>query len=130
MSDQRDESLSTGTGLGEIAHLSTLAVASEREGLIWSGTSEDLNSNLLLFANGNGVDVHVNTEVDVLVICVLGEGTILIDGADSPFAAGDVVILPKGAARGFRAGNGKMAYLTCHRRRGGLWPTVPAGPRK
>ncbi len=130
MSDQRDESLSTGTGLGEIAHLSRLAVVSEREGLIWSGTSEDLNSNLLVFANGNGVDVHVNNEVDVLVICLLGEGTISIDGADEPFAAGDVVILPKGAARGFRAGNGKMAYLTCHRRRGGLWPTIPARPRK
>lgn len=130
MTDRQDEPRSPGNDAITISHLAALAAQSERQGLLWTNTSDDLNTNLLLFTGGNGVDEHVNSEVDVLVVGVFGEGAITIDGVERPFAAGDVAIVPKGAARSFRAGKGRLAYLTCHRRRGGLWPSVPVRTSK
>ncbi|MGD9714375.1 MAG: cupin domain-containing protein [Thermomicrobiales bacterium] len=112
------------SGQANIAHLTMLASTSERFGLIWSGISEDLNVNLILLVDGKGVEEHVNAELDVLVICLFGQGSITIDGLERPFGAGDVVILEKRSVRAFRAGPGRFAYLTCHRRRGGIWPAV------
>jgi hypothetical protein len=34
--------------------------------------------------------------------------------------------VPKGSRRGIRAASDRFAYLTCHGRRAGLWPTPRA----
>lgn len=105
--------------------LPELAAASDSRGPIWTAASDDLNINLVHFRAGEGVSDHVNTELDVLIIGVAGEGVITINGESHPLFAGQLVLVPKGAVRSARATGERLAYLTCHRRRSGLFPTVP-----
>ena len=95
--------------------------------------STDLDVNLVRFAARAGVAPHVNSEVDVLLVVLAGEGVLTLDGVERPLAAGTALIIPKGAERGVRSvADGSIAYLTVHRRRGRLWPTsrrpLPGAP--
>lgn len=90
----------------------------------WSMQSDDLNVNLISCTMGEGIDRHVNTEVDVLIAGIDGDGSIEIDGEWSPLRPGHVAVVPKGAQRATRCDGEHFAYLTCHRRRAGLWPEV------
>lgn len=103
--------------------LAALAGASERAGVIWTGGETDLNINLVRFGADEGVAAHVNDEVEVLLIGVAGAGVIEVDGQDYPIGPGAALVIPRGARRATLAGAAGFAYLTCHRRRAGLWPT-------
>jgi mannose-6-phosphate isomerase-like protein (cupin superfamily) len=109
--------------------LPAIATRSHGRGPVWTAASDDLNVNLMHFRAGEGVADHVNTELDVLMIGVAGEGLITINGELHPFGPGQLVLVPKGAVRSARATGDHLAYLTCHRRRAGLVPTVPGVPR-
>lgn len=91
-------------------------------GAVWTRQSDDLNVNLLVFPTGDGVAEHVNAEVDVLLIGIAGEGIVAIDGLPRVLRAGCAVLIAKGARRSTQAVSDSFAYLTCHRRRAGLWP--------
>lgn len=108
--------------------LPALARASQTPGPAWTYQGDDLNANLLVFAAGDGVATHVNSEVDVLIVGIEGTGIIEIDGQPQTCAAGQVLVIPKGASRSTLATSDHFAYLTCHRRRAGLWPTVRPKP--
>jgi quercetin dioxygenase-like cupin family protein len=105
----------------EVVDLTARADAAAGKGVAWSQASEDLNVNLVVF-EGDGVDEHVNAEVDVLVLGIAGEGMVTIDGQNHALEAGRAVVIPKGARRAIRSTTGRFAYVTCHRRRPGLWP--------
>ncbi|HXT36180.1 MAG TPA: cupin domain-containing protein [Chloroflexota bacterium] len=94
----------------------------------WTLQSTDLNANLLVFDGVAGVAEHVNNEVDVLVLAVAGAGIVTIAGVDHPLAAGQAVLIPVGASRAIHADGARFAYLTCHRRRAGLWPAGAPRP--
>ncbi len=89
-------------------------------GPVWAYGGEDLNANLMVFENGAGVAGHVNNEVDVLMVGMEGQGTLVVNGQPEPFGAGSWVVVPKGVQRAIRSGQGRLVYLTCHRQRGGL----------
>lgn len=110
--------------------LAALARAALARQPVWSHTSEDLNVNLLVFDGPGGVAAHVNDEVDVLLVGIAGAGTIVIDGAAQTLSAGTAIVVPKGASRAVEAPEGRFAYLTCHRRRAGLWPRGIPRPRE
>ena len=98
-----------------------IATAGERSGAIWSlRGSEDLNTNLVRFALGQGVDEHTNDEVDVIFVGVSGSGVVTIDGDEHLLSAGMLVFVPKGTRRSTRSTSEDFAYLTIHRRRGPL----------
>ena len=99
-------------------------VLAAAQGLQDKVIADDLNLNLLSFAEGEGVQEHVNREVDVLLIGVAGAGLVTVDGEPRPFREGMLLLVPKGARRSTRALSERFAYLTCHRKRAGLWPTV------
>jgi len=75
-----------------------------------------------VFDADDGVVAHVNDEVDVLLVGVTGAGVVAVDGTDHPVGAGQALVIPKGARGAIRAVGGRFAYLSCHRRRAGLWP--------
>ena len=102
--------------------LTALARAATAPGSVWTHQSEDLNVNLLVFASGEGVTEHINTEVDVLLVGIAGAGAITVDGTCQILRAGQTLLIPKGANRSLRSMSDPFAYLTCHCRRGGLWP--------
>ncbi|MFN8592189.1 MAG: hypothetical protein U0031_12085 [Thermomicrobiales bacterium] len=93
-------------------------------GAAWSMTSDDLNVNLLVFSAGEGVAEHVNAEVDVLVVGIQGDGIISVEGIPRVLRAQQALLIPRGARRKTQGITERFAYLTCHRRRSGLRPTV------
>jgi quercetin dioxygenase-like cupin family protein len=107
---------------GTFADLIALGRSQNDRGAIWTHSSEDLNVNLLRFERGEGVPEHVNAEVDVLLVAIEGEGSIEIDGDALKLKAGQACIIPKGARRSIHSDATAFIYLSCHRRRGGLWP--------
>lgn len=106
-----------------LAALATQASEAARSGAVWSLTSADLNVNLVRFAAGEGVEPHVNDEVDVLGIVVAGEGALVLEGREEPLRNGVAFFIPKGARRAIRATTAELVYITCHRRRAALLPT-------
>jgi quercetin dioxygenase-like cupin family protein len=107
---------------GQMADLAALARSATAPGAIWTEQSQDLDVNLLVFTSGEGVAEHVNAEVDVLLIGVAGTGAVTIDGTRQILSAGHAMVIPKGARRSTKGMSASFAYLTCHRRRTGLWP--------
>ena len=103
--------------------LAALARAATAPGSAWTHQSEDLNVNVLVFASGDGVAEHINTEVDVLLVGIAGAGTVIIDGTRHILSAGQALVIPKGAPRSTKGVSAPFAYLTCHRRRAGLRPS-------
>lgn len=93
--------------------------------IAWTATSDDLHVNLVALAPGEEIAPHVNAQLDVLLTCVEGEGTLTVGDEAIPLARGTIALIPRGARRGARAGDGPLRYVTCHRRRAGLMPTVP-----
>jgi quercetin dioxygenase-like cupin family protein len=106
-------------GLVDLVAVAQMATA---QGAVWTRQSEDLDVNLLLFAAGEGVVEHVNTEVDLLLVGITGSGEATVDGACHVLSAGQLLVIPKGTRRSTRGLSDPFAYLSCHRRRGGLRP--------
>lgn len=109
------------------ADLPALAQAAVSPGPAWTLASDDLNANLLVFDDGDGVAEHVNADLDVLLVGISGQGIVTMDGTATLLRPAHVVLVPRGARRATRAFGGRFAYLTCHRRRAGLWPTLERG---
>jgi quercetin dioxygenase-like cupin family protein len=107
----------------EIVDLVAQLAMASGNGPVWTHTSEDLNVNLLYFDSGQDVPPHVNDEVDVLIVALDGEGRLELNGTVRVLRQGQACLIPKGASRASKSGGGPFAYLTCHRRRAGLWPT-------
>ena len=113
------------TATEEGVDLATLARAATAPGSAWTLQSEDLNVNVLVFASGDGVAEHINTEVDVLLVGIAGAGAVTVDGTRHILSAGQALLIPKGANRGILSTSDPFSYLTCHCRRAGLWPSRP-----
>jgi mannose-6-phosphate isomerase-like protein (cupin superfamily) len=105
-----------------VIDLGAIAESFPGRGPAWTLQSEDLNVNLLRFRHGEGVDEHVNTEVDVLIVGIAGDGAVIVDGLSRELQPGQALLIRKGSRRGTRATGDSFAYLTCHRRRAGLMP--------
>ena len=58
----------------------------------------------------------------MLIVAVAGEGILEVDDVRRPLRAGQAVLVAKGTRRGITSASDPFAYLTCHRRRAGLWP--------
>lgn len=89
---------------------------------MWSapGTT-DMHINLVRLEPGGDIGAHVNSEVEVLIVGVSGEGVVGVDGRDVTLVPSVLVVIPKGARRAVAAGPaGPLAYLSIHRARGGL----------
>lgn len=107
----------------DLLNVERVAESLEIPGAIWSlRASTDLNVNLIRFVHGDGVEAHVNGEVDVVGVVLKGQGVIIVDGASSPVSGGQLFFIPKGAQRSIHAGEDELVYMTCHRRREGLMP--------
>jgi quercetin dioxygenase-like cupin family protein len=121
---ESSDSAGPSTHQGQVEDLAALTRSATGPGAIWTRQSEDLNVNLLVFAAGEGVAGHVNAEVDVLLVGIAGTGAVTIDGKRQILSPGRAIVIAKGANRGIQSMSNSFAYLTCHQRRGGLWPRI------
>ncbi|HEY0072849.1 MAG TPA: cupin domain-containing protein [Abditibacteriaceae bacterium] len=94
----------------------------------WAHECEDLDITLLSWAPGKNIAAHVNNEVDVVLIGVSGNGTVTVEDETHPLRQGTLLLIPKGKARAMQCGAEQWSYLSLHRRRRGLMPTVGGRP--
>jgi quercetin dioxygenase-like cupin family protein len=58
------------------------------------------------FEPGQSHDLHAHADMDKLYYVVEGEGLFLLDGAELPMRAGDVLVAPEGVPHGVRNSSG------------------------
>lgn len=83
------------------------------DGAAWSQRSDDLSAELVVLDLGTGLAEHVERERDLLLIGVLGEGALTIDGRLSFIWPGAALLIPKGARRAIQPTTNRFAYLAC-----------------
>ncbi len=105
------------------ADLAATAAVTAVRGPAWTLADRDLNANLIVLDAGQGIEAHINREVDVLIVGIGGAGSITIDGAAYPLSAGRVVLVPLGSERAIVAESDRFAYLTVHRARPPMMPS-------
>lgn len=105
------------------ADLASLAATATHSGPQWAHESEDLDVTFLCWEAGRAIEAHINNEVDVVWIGVAGEGVAIVDGVRHALQPGGLLLIPKGCERGIESGSG-VCYLSLHRRRRGLMPTL------
>lgn len=96
---------------------------------VWSDVTEDLNLNLVVLGAGDTVETHTNREVDVLLVVVEGEGEVTVGPSKVCVTAGQGLVVPKGVSRSIVGITDRFGYITCHKRRPGLWPENARRPR-
>ena len=104
--------------------LLALVAAAQGNGPQWSHESADLDLTLLSWQSGQEIAAHVNAEVDVVFFVVDGSGEVIVDGETHALTVGQALLIPKGSERAIRCTGERFSYLSIHRRRTGLWPTV------
>jgi quercetin dioxygenase-like cupin family protein len=85
--------------------------------------SADLNATIMDWPPGHATPEHVNEERDVLLVVLRGSAVVHVDGAEHPRAAGEALVIDKGAQRRLVAGSEGARVLTAHRLRPGLMPS-------
>lgn len=106
----------------EPADLIALAQAARSGGPAWAYQGDELNATLLVLDADDSIAPHVNNEVDVLLVGIDGEGVVDVDGVRHTLRRGVVLPIAKGCQRSIAPVDGRLAYLSCHRRRAPLWP--------
>jgi mannose-6-phosphate isomerase-like protein (cupin superfamily) len=97
----------------------------EYDGPAWSASSEQLNVNLLRLGDGVSIPQHVNYEVDVFLVVLQGACKLFVDNEMTVLRSGMAALIPRGHLRALRCTTGPLVYMSCHRRRAPLMPTVP-----
>jgi quercetin dioxygenase-like cupin family protein len=106
----------------QVFDLVGLARNSEERKPAWGLQTKDLNLNLVVLNADGGVAHHTNNEVDVLLVAIDGEGRVEIEGQSWVIRPGQAIVVPLGSSRSIACTADHFAYLSCHRRRAGLWP--------
>ena len=110
------------------AVLIDLKTSGVRSGVQWSHESDDLDLTLLAWTQDRGIAPHVNAEVDVVLIAVEGAGIVTVNGTAHPLTTGQALLIPKGCERAIAPAAEGFSYLSVHRRRRGLMPTMNFKP--
>ena len=102
--------------------LKTLCENPEQSGPQWGMASNDLNGTLLAWGANHTVGAHTNTELDVFLIVLKGEGEVRINQQTFCVSEGQALLIPKGTEREIQSKSSSFCYLNIHRRRAGLMP--------
>ncbi|MFI5852875.1 hypothetical protein [Streptomyces parvulus] len=91
-------------------------------GALWrlAEPGRQLDANVVRVPAGGRVGTHTEPDLDVLLLVLDGEASLVCSDGDRPLRQGLLTWLPHGAARGVVAGPDGVAYLTVHRRRPGM----------
>ncbi|MFD9395961.1 cupin domain-containing protein [Streptomyces sp. NPDC060000] len=100
-------------------------------GAVWrlSEPGRQLDANIVRIPAEQHVEAHAEPDLDVLLLVVAGEGTLVTSDGPCPLSEGSLTWLPHGSTRGLVAGERGMSYLTVHRRRPGM-RIQPAGSHR
>ncbi|WP_189955463.1 cupin domain-containing protein [Streptomyces alanosinicus] len=93
-------------------------------------SGRQLDANVVRIAPGERITAHTETQLDVLVLVVAGDGVLGRGPGDAPRPLGEGTLawLPHGAPRSITAGATGLTYVTVHRRRPGIQIGMRPGP--
>ncbi len=94
------------------------------QGAIWGTETEDLDATLVRWNPGSGVASHTNSEVDVIMVLLEGQATVIVGAETEHLGAGASLVIPKGVARQVTAGTETLTYLNIHKRRRAMMPNM------
>jgi mannose-6-phosphate isomerase-like protein (cupin superfamily) len=97
-------------------------------GPVFGQESTDLDLTFLRWNAGHRIVAHANDEVDVVMIVVDGEGSVVVDEQKFEMEKGKALLIPKGTRREIVCGDSGMCYLNVHKRRQRLMPTLGGKP--
>jgi mannose-6-phosphate isomerase-like protein (cupin superfamily) len=100
-----------------VIDLQRVLAAATSNGPQWSDECEDLDITLLFWREGDHIAEHVNSEVDVVLIGLTGQGIVKVAGQEQVLTPGTLLIIPKGVPRSVTAGVGGFGQLNIHKRR-------------
>lgn len=103
-------------------HADDLATATTR--IPWSINTDDLQMNVVVLRSGEEISSHTNDVLDVIMTCLRGTGTLVINKQNIAMAPLSIVRIPLGSTRRIVAGPEGITYTTTHRRRSGLMPEM------
>lgn len=91
-------------------------------GVLWrlQESGRQLDANLVHLPAGEGVGLHAEGDLDVLLLVACGSGSMNTVNGELALAVGVMVWLPHGARRSLTAGPEGLSYLTVHGRRPGM----------
>jgi uncharacterized protein (DUF2249 family)/mannose-6-phosphate isomerase-like protein (cupin superfamily) len=98
--------------------------ASPHSGPQWAHECEDLDLTLLSWEKGKRIESHVNNEVDGVLIGIEGTGVVTVNGEAHEMRANVMLLIPKGCEHSIESTSERFSYLSMHRRRRGLMPTL------
>lgn len=106
-------------GRGAMGHDSPATAAA---GSRWRLTAEprQLDANVIHLPGMGRVDTHRGPDLDVIVLILAGDGTVVGRNDRIGLAAGVLVWLPRRSERAIVAGPEGLSYLTVHPKRGAL----------
>ncbi|MDQ0774749.1 quercetin dioxygenase-like cupin family protein [Streptomyces aurantiacus] len=110
----------TASVLCDVHELTGLPVAAS--GALWklAESGRQLDANLVHLPAGRSVDAHAEPDLDVLLLVIAGDGTLVTPDGPEALTQGRLVWLPRGSTRGLTAHGEGLSYLTVHPRRPGL----------
>ncbi|HEU5269254.1 MAG TPA: DUF2249 domain-containing protein [Jatrophihabitans sp.] len=85
-----------------------------------------LDANIIRMRGGDRIAPHLGPDLDVLLFVVAGAGELITSIGSASLQPGDLVWLPRGSERSFRADLQGLSYLTVHPRRTALQITASA----
>ncbi|WP_217169186.1 hypothetical protein [Streptomyces sp. AC512_CC834] len=91
-------------------------------GALWklAEPGRQLDANVVRLPAEGRVDTHTEPDLDVLLLVLDGEASLLCTDGERPLRAGILTWLPHSSTRAVRAGADGVTYLTVHRRRPGM----------
>nr|WP_234386207.1 hypothetical protein [Streptomyces sp. ERV7] len=103
-------------------HEAVAAAEEGQGGALWrlAERGRQLDANLVRLSPGAAVAEHVESDLDVMLVVVEGDGHLDSGVERQALEPGSVAWLPRTARRALLAGPGGLAYLSVHRRRPGL----------
>lgn len=111
----------------EVVDVRALTPEGDGPEVLWSASNQ-LQTNVVVLGAGTHIAAHVERELDVTLTVLTGSLTLRHGPVDAATAvvveAPAVVVLPAGTRRSLTAGPDGATYLTAHRRRTGMLPTV------
>jgi quercetin dioxygenase-like cupin family protein len=99
-----------------------LGFLTQETGPIFGAECEDLDFTLLQWSSGDGVQEHLNDELDVLMIVLAGQGEVTVDGVCYALESGRALLIPKNTRRRVLSSSDGFRYLNVHKRRKRLMP--------
>lgn len=88
----------------------------------WGQESEELDVTVLSWERGNGLEAHINHELDVVLVILQGAGQAYIEDQLIALHAGMVLLIAKGQVRAITSTSDRLTYASVHRRRPALIP--------